>query len=229
MDPNTEAIIRMAWARAFGVPDDTFAGAAERLDVPADDSSEVLAVRLGDQCVLSAPTWAIDDAATYSDEALVSTQGLLRLTRDHAPSGVRACRLMYADQYVEDPAVESAVVTDDPAALDELLTRCAPDDIGQTDLRSRSHLFVLLQDDSDRPVAAAAYDDEGGMLADLSVVEAIDVRGSGLGALVGAIATNDALDEGLIPQLMVDRDLSTESADALGYVELGQLARVRVQ
>ena len=33
MDPNTEAIIRMAWARAFGVPDDTFAGAAERLDI----------------------------------------------------------------------------------------------------------------------------------------------------------------------------------------------------
>ncbi|GAB3295764.1 hypothetical protein EK0264_14500 [Epidermidibacterium keratini] len=229
MDPNTEAIIRMAWARTLAVPDDSFSGAAERLDVPSDDATQVLAVLLGDQCVLSAPTWAIDEAASYSDEALVSTQGLLRLTRDHAPSRVRSCRLMYADEYVEDPALESAIVTDDPAALDDLLRRCAPDDVGQTDLRSRSHLFVLLEDETDRPLAAAAYDDEGGMLADLSVIEAIDARGSGVGALVGAIATNDALDEGLIPQLMIDRDVSTESADALGYVELGQLARVQVR
>lgn len=224
MEPNTEAIVRMSWARALGLDDDAFTGAGPR-HVVVRDADVVLAVRLGERSALQAPQWAAAESEQYTDEVLLSRRGLLQLTRDHAAKGVRACHLLYADDYVKAPELEEAVITDDPAALEELLARCAPDDVGQADLRSRSHRFVLLDDD-ERPVAAAAYDDDGGLVADLSLIEAIEVRGRALDALVGAIAVNAALDDGLIPQMLVDVDSSQEISSALGFDKLGQLARV---
>ena len=76
---------------------------------------------------------------------------------------------------------------------------CPPDDVTEVGLARMTQRFVLL-DDRDAPTAGAGYDEWQGILGHLGVLTPPALRQEGHGTLVAALATNDALDAGLVAQ-----------------------------
>lgn len=216
MEPNTAAILRLAWARTLGLTDEAFdpavPGAAQHLQKVVPDRITVVEL-FGQQAVL-APTWfhaAIADPQVRDEIGpLTEPANLLAL------SGRRMMRVVFdqvitaTDRYVEDPSVPISL---DPAAVNDVEHVCPPDDISQADLAASSSTFVAL-DDADLPAAAAGYREQAGFLAELSVLTAPTHRLRGWGTKAASVALNDALDGGLIPQLR--RTTGSLAAAALG-------------
>lgn len=223
MDINTEAIICLAWARVLGLVDDALVRATERrLEHVKNDADSISFVRLFGRSVLVGPQWAIDGAQKYADEELTATRTLMGIGREHRPRVIGVATLAFTDAYVTDSALERALVTDDPDAVQHLEKLCPPDDVAEVGLGEMSARFVLLGE-GEQLVAGAGYAPRQGILAHLGVLTALGHRGSGNGRLVSAIALNDALDEGMVPQwrARADNDKSRRVAAALGFEEAG--------
>lgn len=234
MDENTEAIIRLAWARLLHLDDAALMdrGAAVpartvRVDPEADTVSFV---RIFEHGVLTGPQWAVDRTVDLPADELASHRSLLQLTADHGSRLLGEATLAYADEYVEHPDLEAAVVTEDAAAVTDLASSCPPDDVAEVDLAEMAQHWVLL-DEADVPLAGAGYVVWGGILAHLGVLTARPLRRRGNGTLVAALATNDALDSGLVPQWRArfDNDASRRLASRLGYRQVGSQTTVHVE
>ena len=221
VDPNTEAIIRLAWARILGLPDDA-------LDTPATDvltrtdDSVISYVRLWDHRVLIGPLWAHSLApALAQDDAGVATT-LLTAAADHGGRLLGRAHLAFTDTYVPGPHLETAVVTDDRAAVVDLEASCPPDDVTEVGLAGMARALVTL-DELDRPTAGAGYEEWQGIVAHLGVLTPPPFRRQGHGLTAAGIATNDALDAGLVPQWRVrtENRASRRVAARLGFREVG--------
>lgn len=203
MEPGTRAIVELAWARRLGLPDDALEpGASWR--VTRVDDSVVTFVRLWEHRVLVGPDWLLDAAHGVDDDVLASGSGLLGLTV-RSPAAAVSGRLLgervlgFTDLYLEHDALETVEVADDPQAVHDLERQCPPDDVTEVGLRTMTERFVLL-DDREAPDAGSGYEEWEGILADLGVLVPPALRCEGHGTLAGAMATNDALDSGLVPQ-----------------------------
>lgn len=219
VESGTRAVVELAWARVLGLDDEAFLGSdggSHRL-TRADDTG-VTFVTLWEHRVLVGPQWFLDRAEEVDDAVLASGSALLDLTAD-APAGVGAGRLVgeavlaFSDAYVEHEALEAAVVSDDAQAVSDLERECPPDDVTEVGLAAMGQRFVLL-DDRDAPTAGAGYDEWQGILGHVGVLTVPALRREGHGLVVGALALNDALDAGLVPQWRVRR--GNEASLALG-------------
>lgn len=238
MDANTEAIIRLAWARMLDLSDDALlpAGLSSlgEIDRPVariervNDRSAISLVRLLGHSVLSGPEWALAAARTFDDDALTPHR-LLTLAVDHGPRLLGEAALAYTDRYVDHPDLEGARVTDDPQAVADLLARCPADDAGEAGVEQLTDRWVLL-DSADLPVALAGFQVWGDIIAHLGVITALDDRRRGYGGLAAALATNEALDAGLIPQwrARIDNRSSLALAAVLGFERVGSQTTVLV-
>jgi predicted GNAT family acetyltransferase len=85
-----------------------------------------------------------------------------------------------------------------------------------------SRVLVTL-DDRDQPTAGAGYDEWQGILGHLGVLTPPEQRRSGRGTTAAALALNDALDAGLVPQwrTRVENVAARRVARRLGFVEVG--------
>lgn len=203
METGTRAIVELAWARRLGLPDDALeAGTTWR--VTRVDDSVAMFVTLWEHRVLVGPDWLLDRADGVDDSVLASGPGLLGLT---APTPGERSRgrlvgeavLSFTDHYTEHDALETVVVADDPQSVHDLERQCPPDDVTEVGVAGKAERFVLL-DDREAADAASGYDEWEGILAHLGVLVPPALRRGGLGTLAGAMATNDALDSGLVPQ-----------------------------
>jgi RimJ/RimL family protein N-acetyltransferase len=81
----------------------------------------------------------------------------------------------------------------------------------------------VLLDDRATADAGSGYDEWEGILAQLGVLVPPALRRGGLGTLAGAMATNDALDSGLVPQWRCrpENAASLGLARRLGYEAVG--------
>ena len=204
MEDGTRAIVELAWARELGLLDDAFSFAEPGERLTRTNPERVAYVALWEHRVLVGPGWLLDRAADLDDVTLASGTGLLRLAGEgpDGPAGARLVEesvLAFADAYVEHPALESAVVADDPQSVHDLERECPPDDVTQVGLAQLGQRFVVL-DDREAPVAGSGYAEEQGILADLGVLTPPSLRREGHGLLAGALALNDALDSGLVAQ-----------------------------
>ncbi|WP_170111030.1 GNAT family N-acetyltransferase [Antricoccus suffuscus] len=223
MDANTEAIVCLAWARMLGLKDDALAGATDRrVEHVVPDSDSLSLVSLFGRSVLVGPEWALEGAEKYPDEELAAARTLMQIARDHRPRLIGAATLAFTDTYIKDAALESAVVTDDPAAVERLEKGCPPDDVAEVGLRDLAAKFVLLGE-QDEVVAAAGYQPWQGILAHVGVLTSLSHRRRGHARVVSAVTLNDALDEGMIPlwRARSDNDRARRLADALGFIEAG--------
>ena len=226
MEPGTRAIVELAWARRLGLPDDALEpGTSWRL-TRADDTTAMF-VRLWEHRVLVGPDWLLDRAEGVDDDVLASGAGLLGLTV-RTPGAAAAGRLLgqavlaFSDRYVEHDALETVVVADDPQAVHDLERQCPPDDVTEVGLGTMTDRFVLL-DDREATTAGSGYDEREGILAHLGVLVPPAIRRSGLGTLAAAMAMNDALDSGLVPQwrARVENTASRGLGQRLGFELVG--------
>ena len=226
METGTRAIVELAWARHLGLPDDALQGDPSPRRTRTDDSVATF-VRLGEHRVLVGPGWLLERAEEVDDRVLASGPGLLGLSA-RTPDGAAPGRLLgetvlaFADGYVEHDALETVVVADDPQAVHDLERQCPPDDVTEVGLASRAERFVLL-DDREAATAGSGYDEWEHILAHLGVLVPPALRREGLGTLAGALATNDALDSGLVPlwRYRAEHRASEALARRLGFERLG--------
>ena len=123
--------------------------------------------------------------------------------------------------------LESVSVTDDPVAVVELEKACPPDDVAEVGLAEMSRALVTLNE-LDQPTAGAGYAEWEQIIAHLGVLTPPPFRRRGFGVLSAALATNEALDFGLMPQWRsrIENTASRRTAARLGFVEVGSQTTV---
>lgn len=223
IEPGTEAIILLGWARLLGLDDNAFEQArGRRIHHARDDADVVMFVRLFEASVLVGPPWVHDAARRLDDEQLASARTLLQLSA-HVPSAriLGEATLSYLDAAIDHPDAETAQVADDIDLAVALERACPADDTAEASVSEAAERFVLMVDD--QPVAGAGYDEWSGLLAHISVLTSPEHRRSGYGGLIAALAANDAFAAGLVPQwrARVDNRASRRLAERLGFAEIG--------
>jgi hypothetical protein len=224
MDTNTRSIVGLAWARVLGLPDDT-------LLTPADwrlgrvDDTMITFVQLWDHRVLVGPQRFLDQVADVPNEMLVDGPSLLALSAE-LPGGPgrlqAATSLAFLDTYVPGEELKTTTVSDDRAVVADLERRCPPDDVAEVGLSSMTWKIAVF-DEADEPVAGAGFAEWQGIVADLGVLTPLPVRRAGHGLIAAGIATNEALDRGLVPQWRgrADDQVARRLARRLGFRAVG--------
>lgn len=208
MDDNTEAIVRMCWARMLELPDTslTSPGLIRRPE-PGADRLRVLTlfdttVAVGDPALLR----RLADADAPQGSALTALLTALgpdvRLRADirlHHCADYPPASVLPAPSSAARP---EALIDTDPATADAVLAGLPPDDRvpAGADGSALDTTLTLLGGDH-RPVATGGYRIQAGLLADLTVVTSPDDRRAGHGLTLARALTEHALDAGLIPQL----------------------------
>lgn len=233
LDTSTIAIIQLAWSRRLGLDDDALAAAEneERIYDVQEEASEVSFVRLFGREVFSGPEWAAEQVRHKSAAELSTGAALVRLSLDHGGRGTGTEHLYYADSFPPVPATGFAVAEDRhyAQALERL---CPPDDVLEAKLASREALFLLVDDAANpgdpAPLAGAGYSIRDGILADMGALTAPAHRMRGLGSYVSAIAVEDAMTAGLIPQWRAPFNNvgASRTAFGTGFVSAGIRASV---
>lgn len=198
MEANTSAIIRLAWARMLGLAFESL-GAPNPGRITAVDESRIMFLSLWNDRVLVGPQWLLERAMPLEDRALQNGSSLLSLAADHGGRLLGQVDLAYRDAYVDDEGLEELVATDDPEAARDLECGCPPDDVAEVKLAEMSRQLITL-DELDHTTAGAGYVEWAGLLAHLGALTPPQLRRSGHGTRATALAVNDALDAGLVPQ-----------------------------
>jgi len=222
LEAGTEAIVRLAWSRLLGLPDDALRGADLRVDAVPAEPSTLMTVRLGPTTAVVGPDWFVQAARDLDPDDLASVPTLLRLAEPHGgadPLGVGV--LAFTDEHVDVPGLDEVEFGNEAGLVARLRESCRPEDVEESALLELDPAFVLVEDDL--AVAAAGYTEWVGLLAHVGVVTAAAHRRSGRGLLAAAAATNDALGCGLVAQWRArdDNTASLRLARRLGYTELG--------
>lgn len=227
LDSHHRDIVALAWSRELGLADDALRRPGSRTVGPATDT--VRFVRLDDVSALVGPDWLIDRAADVDDDTLAARSTLLALTKDHGGRGTGPRVLAYAGEVIDEIDTDNPLVSHVLPHVQALQTMCPPDDVAEAGLTARRNWFTTL-DTAERPLAGAGYAEWQGIIARVGVLTAPAARRQGHGAVVGALCTNDAIDEGLIPQWSCDpgNTAARRLADRLGYTTLGCVVELSV-
>jgi hypothetical protein len=221
VETNTESIIRLAWARTLGLADDALLEPVGPRLTRVDESM-LMFVALWEHRILVAPSWLLEQAAGLSNADLADGSALLTLAAGRNGRLLGEAVLGFTDAYVQQPGLESVVVTKDAHEVAVVERSCPPDDAAEVSVSLMSQLFVTL-DDHEQPTAVSGYAESQGILASVGILVPPALRRRGYGSKAAAIATNDALDAGLVPQWRARRGhrASVALARRLGYRQIG--------
>ncbi|MGM7671365.1 GNAT family N-acetyltransferase [Microbacterium sp. A93] len=214
VNTHTRQIIELAWSRILGIEDgaitEASAAGGHRIEVPIDDQpleDDRIAtfVRLYGTSVLYGPSWLLDAARGLDDEVLALESTMIRLGAGHSARSLGEWVLYYADEVPELDRSSTVAVSYEAADAQEVEAQCPADDLTEVGLSGLDSTFTLIPDDgagtpAGRPVAGAGYEEWQGLIAHLGVLVRPDVRLMGLGSYAGAVAMEEAVTEGLIPQ-----------------------------
>jgi GNAT superfamily N-acetyltransferase len=223
LDPGTVAIIQLAWSRLLKFEDTALAGdPAERLFRVDDVSGMLMFVTLFGKEAFVGPGWAVDAARTLPGTELRQQGTLLSLSRGHGGRGLGEAQLYFSDTLPELGALEAATVSSEGGFVQALERMCPPDDVAEAGLGGLEHRFVLLDDEGPGepvPLAGAGYAPWAGILAHLSVLTAPPHRGRGLGGRIAAVAVEEAMAAGFVPQwrARTDNTASQRAARRAGF------------
>ena len=184
-------------------------------------------VRLWEHEVLVGPSWFLDYVGGKDSEDLGDGSRLLALSGRWGGRLLGQATLAFRDEYLALDEGVAVSVTDDPAAVLDLEKACPPDDVAEVGLADMSRALVTL-DELDQPTAGAGYAEWEQIIAHLGVLTPPAFRRRGFGQVAAALATNDALDLGLVPQwrARIENRASRSTAARLGFVEVGSQTTV---
>ena len=226
MEANTEAIVRLAWARVLRLPDDALSEPVDGLITRPSDEL-IMFVRLWQHEVLVGPSNFLDRVRGTDSDEFVDGSRLLAMSSRWRGRLLGQTTLAFRDEYLAFEALATVSVTDDPAAVQDLEKACPPDDVAEVGLGGMSRALVTL-DELDRPAAGAGYAEWEKIIAHLGVLTPPEFRRRGCGSVAAALATNEALDNGLVPQWRsrIENNASRSTAARLGFDEIGSQTTV---
>lgn len=215
---NTEAIIRLAWARHLGLPDAHLEDGG-RILVP--DASRLSLIRLWDTTIVAGPEWFLTDSRLWEFDppALVDTAR----RRGHRAARERsAVAFAFCDDYVGEPDDLKVQVSDDRQSLAEVEARCPADEVADSGLVGADAVFVTVTADGG-PLAASGYRTREGLIAQVGVLTPPALRRRGYGLVAACLAANDAMDCGLVPlwSPRLTDPVAARMGDRIGFVTVG--------
>lgn len=229
MEANTEAIIRLAWSRLLSLDDDALAPLPGRRIYRRDEGAEAVSfLSLFGQSVFSGPSWAVEQAERLDDDRLRSLRTILTICSGHHGRSLGEATLAYADEYVELPDLDG-LVSKEPDSLAALERTCPPDDVSEVRLGEMDQTFVLVEEETPtEAIAGSGYSEWAGILAQVGVLTGLAHRRTGHGRSMAGVATNEALDAGLVPQwrARADNPALRRISATLGYTEVGSQTTV---
>lgn len=231
MDSHHHDIIRLAWSRHLELDDSALRPGHRHTGVDSNATS-VTFVQLGDSSALIGPADAVAAAEERTDEELVKRGALRELSTSAAGRSHGPTVLAFADEVGTTLDRHDPLISRELGHILELEALCAPDDVIAADLTRKRSWFALLGDDrpadSAAPLSAAAHLEWEGVLADVAVLTAPAARRQGNAQVVARLATNEAFDEGMIPQWRSSAENGTARrlAARLGYEEWGVFTSV---
>ncbi|OZF34015.1 hypothetical protein CH294_16815 [Rhodococcus sp. 14-2483-1-1] len=221
-------IVRLAWCRQLGLDDTALDTDADRVEhLVSTDNVTVLS--LAGTTVIAGPSWAVDASRSITgcpgaDRTWMSS--LLGDRSAHYEIGTHS--LAYGSDIGHSIDVHDPLISHDAVHVRNLAAKCDDADVAEAFGESVSrNWFTLLGDDrpadSAHSLASAGYSEEQLILADMRVLTDPIHRRRGHAQVVGRLATNDAIDEGLIPQWRSrpENSIARRLAARLGYTELG--------
>lgn len=226
LEPTTIAIIELAWARLLGLADDAFPNARrdglDRITRIDDEANTVTFVKLFDVGVMVGPQWAIDAAADVDDESLTRHSTMLDLTHDYDGHGLGEAALYYSDVLLEIDPSEVAAVSREPQHCEQVEGQCPPDDVNEVGLTRLQEQFALVTD-TGQAIAGSGYNVWEGIIAHLGTLVTPELRQQGLATYVTAVAVEEAMASGLVPQwrARLDNEASRATAAKLGFDQAG--------
>jgi hypothetical protein len=222
VDANTEAIVRLCFARQLGLADDALTDDG-RVPVLRDDLLMVL--RLWRTLVVIAPAGLQRTLADLDEASLADPSALLRLSGSGRLVG--AAELSVVAELDHHPELERLEVDPDPGAATALERACPPDDVTEVGLAQMAAVFVHHSADG-APAAGSGYALWAGLVANLGVLVAPSCRRRGMARVLAGIAANDALDAGLVPlwRSRVGNVASGRLGAALGAYPVGSQVTV---
>jgi GNAT superfamily N-acetyltransferase len=229
VDSHHHDIIRLAWSRRFDLGDSEFRPGVRHVHAD-ENATSVTFVRLGDSSALIGPESALGAASGMSDDELAG--GRIKELGSGRTTGPIV--LSYADDAGTTIDRHDPLISHDRAHVNELESACAPDDVIAAGLTHKGSWFTLLADDAPAdaaaPLASAGYAEWQGLLADVGVLTAPDARRQGNGQVVSRLATNEAFDDGMIPQWRCHADnvVARRLGARLGFEEWGVLVSIEV-
>ncbi len=224
LDPGTVAIIQLAWSRLLRLEDAALAGdPAERVVRVDEASGRLTFVTLFGKEALVGPEWAVGAARRLPGVQLRQQSTLVELSRKHGGRSLGEAQLYFSDTLPNLEVLRSTAVSSDQEFVDGLERMCPPDDVSEAGLGSLDHRFILVDDRSPEdpaPLAGAGYEPQAGILAHLRVLTAPQHRGRGLGGRIAAVAVEEAMAAGYVPQwrARVDNTASQRAARRAGFV-----------
>jgi GNAT superfamily N-acetyltransferase len=226
LDSTTAAIVELAWARRLGLADNAFTaardGGVDRVTRVLRSAREVTFVHLYGVGVLTGPEWALDAASGLDNETLAQHSAMLDLTRDNGGHGLGVSALCYSDVLLDIGSSEAAAVSLDRRHCLDVEKQCPPDDVNEAGLAGFAEQFALVTD-AGTAIAGSGYSVWEGILADLGALVTPELRQQGLGTYIAAVAVEEAMASGLVPQwrARLDHTPSLTTAASLGFERAG--------
>lgn len=229
LEPGTVSIIQLAWSRLLGFDDGAMADSGGRIYREDNSGSTLMFVSLFGKEALVGPAWAIEAAQDLPGVELSRHSTLLALSRSRGGRALGEAYLYFCDtlpSFPEDgPPVSSEA--GHAVALERL---CPPDDVAEVGLSGMEHSVVLMDDGQDPavPLAGAGYEVWSGILAHCGVLTAPEERRRGRAKYAVAVAVEEAMATGLVPQwrARTDNTASQRTALGAGFVRAGSQTTV---
>lgn len=230
LDSGAGRIVRLAWCRQLGLPDDALEPPDRRLQVVDDTAQDATFVQLFGRTVLAGPGWFVAATSRLDEEVLALESALLRFSAGGRSLGESA--LYYAEEVPPLEPSDAVVVSLEARHAREVEAACPADEVIGVGLSGMSSTVTLLRDGEEPgpALATAAWTVRGGIIADLRVLVRPDMRRLGLGTYVAAVAAEEAFADGLVLQLRVPQEATGARAVAqrLGLEPVGSVTSVRL-
>ncbi|QII05418.1 GNAT family N-acetyltransferase [Rhodococcoides fascians A25f] len=227
-DPHKLDIVRLAWCRQLGLDDTALDTDADRVEHLVS-TENITVLQLAGTTVTAGPSWAVDASRSMTGRPGADRTWMSSILGDRSERyEIGTHSLAYGSDIGHSIDVHDPLISHDAVHVRNLAAQCSDADVAEAFGESVSrNWFTLLGDDrpadSARSLAAAGYSEEQLILADMRVLTDPDHRRRGHAQVVGRLATNDAIDEGLIPQWRSrpENSIARRLAARLGYTEIG--------
>ncbi|OZD80200.1 GNAT family N-acetyltransferase [Rhodococcus sp. 05-339-2] len=221
-------IVRLAWCRQLQMDDRALDTDSDRVE-HVGATEDITVLRLAETTLISGPSWAVDASRTLTGHAGTDRTWISTLLGDRSErydSGTHT--VAYGSDIGHTIDVHDPLISHEAEHARNLAAHCSEADVAEAfDEPVSRHWFTLLGDDrpadSAHSLASAGYSEQQLILADMRVLTDPNHRRRGHAQVVGRLATNDAIDDGLIPQWRSrpENASARRLAARLGYVEIG--------
>ncbi|GAA2555677.1 hypothetical protein HD598_002211 [Neomicrococcus aestuarii] len=242
LSASSRAVAALAWSRVLGLPDQSLhAGAmgeaTEFISKPSrPGATRATFLQLMQSSALIAPQWFIDACENAPASEVSEPRLLVDMARHHGFHNARILTeeaIYFLDEVPHygpprGPEPNEVIVSLHVSDAERVEKASPVDDYVSVQPSTRDVQFTTISEDESTVWSTGAYDLWEGLVADIAVLTRPEVRLKGFGSFITGVAAEEALSDGLVPQLRVGMGNSAAMllAESLGFELAGSVTSV---